>query len=133
MIFDVIHLMIIHISLNLFHFFNPLVFKRLKIRENVCTFRIIFHLIWCSSFSFMIVNLNIHQTNHLKVSPFKRENNRQSFNVVTYGDELVGVVHHGDEHVEQNHQRDDVVRPEHGRPDELGELVPGLHVGDVQV
>ena len=52
---------------------------------------------------------------------------------MTYSDELVGVVHHGDEHVEQNHQRDDVVRPEHGRPDELRELVPGLHVGDVEV
>lgn len=52
---------------------------------------------------------------------------------MAYSDELVGVVHHGDEHVEQNHQRDDVVRPEHGRPNELCELVPGLHVGDVQV
>lgn len=52
---------------------------------------------------------------------------------MTYGDQLVGVVHHGDEHVEQDHQRDDVVRAEHGRPDELGELVPGLDVGDVQV
>lgn len=54
-------------------------------------------------------------------------------NQSTHGDELVGVVHHGDQHVEQNHQRDHVVRPEHGRPDELGELVPGFHVGDVQV
>lgn len=52
---------------------------------------------------------------------------------MTYGDQLVGVVHHGDEHVEQDHQRDDVVRAEHGRPDELGKLVPGLDVGDVQV
>lgn len=58
---------------------------------------------------------------------------QKTFDAATYSDELVGVVHHGDEHVEQNNQRDDIVRPKHGRPDELGELVPGLHVGDVQV
>ena len=51
----------------------------------------------------------------------------------THSDVLVGVVHHGDEHVEQHHQGDDVVRPEHGGAHELGELVIGLDVGDVQV
>lgn len=50
-----------------------------------------------------------------------------------HSDQLVGVVHHGNQHVEQNHQRDDVVRPKHRGANELGELVTGLHVGDVQV
>ena len=52
--------------------------------------------------------------------------------VCAHRDVLIGVVHHGDEHVQEHHQWNDVVGSEHGGAHKLGELVVGVHVGDVE-